>query len=167
MRFSGQPFDSASSIKGSSFAWARTTPETTSRKNAASAGRFLSPSPSPPSQWLSTSAKISLMPAPAISIWYSACTAASLAAPRRLAFLSGVFLPGSLVIVETPHKSIRIAPLDPQHRKRRARGIAALVEFALSGARPGLRFGIDGNDAIAQGNRAIDGNLHQRAGGFH
>src|SRR5437764_5580477 len=110
---------------------------------------------------------MSLMPAPAMSIWYSACTAASRAAPRRLAFLSGVFLWGSLVIFEAPHKSVWIATLDPQHRKRRARGVAALVELVLSGAGPGLRFGIEGDDAIAQGNGAIDGNLHQRAGGFH
>src|SRR2546425_969213 len=51
-RFSGQPFASASSISGSSFAWSRTTPDTTSRKNAASAGRYLSPSTSPPSPGL-------------------------------------------------------------------------------------------------------------------
>src|SRR4051794_15146056 len=167
MRFSGQPFDSASSINGSSFAWSRTTPDTTSRKNAASAGRYLSPSTSPPSQWLSNSAKMSLMPAPPMSIWYSACTAASRAAPRRLAFLSGVFFWESLVIFEAPHKSVRIATLDPQHRERRARGVAAFVELAFARASPRLLFGIDGDDAIAQGNGAIDGNLHQRAGGFH
>src|SRR4051812_18701343 len=171
IRFSGQPFDNASSIRGSSFAWSRTTPETTSRKNAASAGRYLSPSTSPPSQWLSNSAKMSLMPAPAMSIWYSACTAASRAAPRRLAFLSGVFLCGSLVIVDAPQQIVqpaaRIAALDPQHRKRRARGVAALVELAFARAGPGLRFGIDGDDAIAERKGAIDRNLHQRARGFH
>src|ERR1700694_1405592 len=43
IRFSGQPFDSASSISGSSLAWSRTTPDTTSRQNAASGGRFFFP----------------------------------------------------------------------------------------------------------------------------
>src|SRR3954454_4719378 len=171
IRFSGQPFDSASSINGSSFAWSRTTPDTTSRKNAASAGRYLSPSTSPPSQWLSNSAKMSLMPAPAMSIWYSACTAASRAAPRRLAFLSGVFLWGSLVIFEAPHKIVQpdagIAALDPQHRKRRTRGIPPFVEFAFARSGPGLLFRVDSDDAIAQRKGAIDGNLHQRARGLH
>src|ERR1700710_521573 len=149
-RFSGQPFERAASIKGSSLAWSRTTPATTSLKKAAWAGRYFSPSPSPPSQWLSNSAKMSLMPAPAMSIWYSACTAASRAAPRRLAFLSEVFLCGSLVIFETPHDIVQadagIATLDPQHRKCGAGGVAALVEIALARACPSLLFGIDGDD---------------------
>src|SRR3954453_5267391 len=97
---------------------------------------------------------MSLSPAPAISIWYSACTAASRAAPRRLAFLSGVFLWRSLVIFETPHKiaepDARVAALDAQHRKRGACGVAPLVEFVFPRPRPGLLLGIDGDDAIAQ-----------------
>src|SRR5476651_1529529 len=150
IRFSGQPFDSASSINGSSLAWSRTTPATTSLKNAASAGRYLSPSTSPPSQWLSNSAKMSLMPAPAISIWYSACTAASRAAPRRLAFLSGVFLLSAIAL------ALRQTAFYAQHRERRARGIAAFVQFARAGPRPGLFVGVDGDDAIAERNAPGD-----------
>src|SRR3954466_7113579 len=114
---------------------------------------------------------MSLIPAPPMSIWYNACTAASRAAPRRLAFLSGVFLWGSLVIFEAPHEIVHpdagIATLDAQHRKRGSRGVAALVELAFSRAGPGLLFGIDGDDTVAQRKGAIDGNLHERAGGFH
>jgi hypothetical protein len=42
--------------------------------------------------------------------------------------------------------------LDPQHRQRRARGVAALVEFAGARPRPGLRVGVDGDDAVAERN---------------
>ena len=52
-------------------------------------------------EWLSKSAKTSLMPAPLMSIWYSACTAARGAAPRRLAFRPGafaaLFLPSAMI----------------------------------------------------------------------
>ena len=62
MRLSGQVLASASSISGSSLRCSRTTPPTTSRKNAASAGRYCSPSTSRPIQWLSNSARISFKP---------------------------------------------------------------------------------------------------------
>ena len=46
---------------------------------------------------------------------------------------------------------IRVQPaLDPQHGERRARGVAALVEFGGARPRPGLRLGIDGDDAVAE-----------------
>ena len=50
MRLSGQAAASASSMRGSRARCASTTPETMSRKNAASAGRYCSPSTSRPSQ---------------------------------------------------------------------------------------------------------------------
>src|SRR5664280_2226041 len=66
MRLSGQPFASASSMMGSSLRCSRTTPVTMSRKNAASAGRYCAPSTARPSQWLSTSARISFRPVQAL-----------------------------------------------------------------------------------------------------
>src|SRR6201987_1439054 len=164
MRFKGQPFDSASSINGSSLAWSRTTPETTSRKKAASAGRYFSPSTSLPIQWLSNSAKTSLIPAPLMSIWYSACTAASRAAPRRLAFFSGAF---TACFLPSAISALRQAAFDAQHRQCSPRGIGALVELADAGACPGLFLGIDGDDAIAEWKFASNCQIHQRARRFH
>src|SRR3954452_12431011 len=167
MRFNGQPFDSASSIRGSSFAWSRTTPETTSRKNAASAGRYLSPSTSPPSQWLSNSARTSLMPAPAMSIWYSACTAASRAAPRRLA-LRSVVRTGPLtgLLLLSAMSASRQTAFDAQHGERGPRGIAALVHLGDAGSRPHPILVVDGQDAVAEGQAARHRKIHQRPRGF-
>ena len=68
-RFSGQPLASVSSRPRSIGNWSRSTPETTSRKNASSAGVYESPSISRPIQCASNSARMSLSPLPAISIW--------------------------------------------------------------------------------------------------
>src|SRR3569833_1484231 len=158
MRFNGQPFDSASSISGSSFFWSRTTPETTSRKNAASAGRYVSPSTSLPSQWLSNSAKMSLMPAPPISIWYSACTAASRAAPRRFAFFS--LGPAGYLVLSAMALGPRQTAFDAQHRDCGSRGIAALVELAGARPRPGLVLIVDGEDAGAERQLSRNRKIH-------
>src|SRR5262245_14826804 len=171
MRFSGQPFASASSTSGSSFVWSRTTPPTTSRKNAASAGRYLSPSTSLPSQWLSNSANTSFRPAPAMSIWYRAWTAASRAAPRRLAFFSAspVALAGGFdITVFDQLVEARLQPaLDTHHDDRGTRSIASLVQIVGPRARPSLLLGIDGDDAIAERQLFGDRQIHQPASGFH
>ena len=58
-------------------------------------------------------------------------------------FLSGVFC-------ALPSSDPRQPALDAQHRKRRARGIAAFVQFARTRPRPGLGFRIDRDDAVAE-----------------
>jgi hypothetical protein len=67
-RFNGQPPASAWSIIGSRRRWSSSTPRTTLRKNAASAGRYCEPSTSRPIQWLSNSARMSFSGVAAMSI---------------------------------------------------------------------------------------------------
>src|ERR1700692_1928603 len=53
--------------------------------------------------------------------------------------------------------------LETDQRQGRARGVATLVLLFHAGARPGLRFGIDRDDAVADRHFARDGELHQAA----
>ena len=147
MRLSGQPCCSAASIIGSSLRCSRTTPPTTSRKNAASAGRYWSPSTSRPIQWLSNSARISLSAgagdihlierlhggeprrAAAVGLAIVCCSRAcgQDAFRRRLSATSA-----SAARAASP-------PLSPPPDAR---------------ARPGLRLVVDGEDAVADRHAA-------------
>src|SRR5262249_44494533 len=63
--------------------------------------------------------------------------------------------------------ALRQPALDAQHCKRSTRGIAALVELAGAGPRPGLLLGIDGDNTVAEWKLSRHGKVHQRARGFH
>ena len=64
----------------------------------------------------------------------------------------------------SPSVSLSREPaLDAQHGERRLRRAAALVQFGDAGAGPGLRLGLDGEDAVAERQAARDREVHQRA----
>src|SRR5262245_55057871 len=56
---------------------------------------------------------------------------------------------------------------DAQHCKRRARGVAALVELGSTRPRPGLLLVVDGQNTVAERKFPRDSQIHQSARGFH
>jgi hypothetical protein len=58
------------------------------------------------------------------------------------------------------------AALEPHHRQDGAHRIAALVGLFHARARPGLRLGIDGENAVADRKALRHRKIHERAGGF-
>src|SRR5580704_10453204 len=106
---------------------------------------------------------ISFTPVPARSIWYSAWTAASRAAPRLLALrASWAFRSASaLDILAFPE-----ALLEADQCQRGAHCAAAFVLIVDAGARLGLGLVLDGDDAVADRNSAGDGQIQKPARGF-
>jgi hypothetical protein len=58
------------------------------------------------------------------------------------------------------------AMIRPLHGEHRARGVAALVELGGARPRPSLRFGIDGDDAVAERKLSRHRKIHQRTRGL-
>ena len=157
------PSASAASIIGSSLRWSRTTPPTTSRKNAASAGRYSSPSTSRPSQWLSNSARISFS---GVAGDIHLVERLHGGKPRRAAAV------GLASVV----RCCRLRPCAYFLARWRLIAISASAARAASpplscsadaGPRPGLRLGVDGEDAVAAGQPVRDREVHQRARRLH
>src|SRR5262245_41116832 len=158
-RDNGQSSESDWRITGSMIFCFSTTPARIARNHCASASRYTAPSTSLPRRNVSYSAVISSSPLPATSIWYSACTAASRAAPRLLAWrVAGPSLPAAEV---TASGSQPLANRD--HGESSARREAALVAFAPPRAHPGLRLVFDRQYAVADRQRFLDRQIHQRS----
>ena len=139
----------------------RSTPRTTSRKNAASAGRYCAPSTSRPSQWLSNSARMSFKPRrrryPS-----GRAPARRQAAPRRAGWPCAPRAAAARAIA----RPSRELALEPHQGQRGARRAAAFVRSVCARARQRLRVGVDGEDAVADRQSQRDRDVHQRARGL-
>jgi len=131
VRFSGQPFCQGISISGSSLAWSRTTPATTvAKKTRLPRGGICRPRPHCRSSGPRTRRRRRDPGTRDVHLVRSACTAAK---PRPH--------PRGWPSAEPWRASSRPSgfcqsALNAQHRQRRARGIAALVEFGSTRPRP-------------------------------
>src|SRR5215203_4343076 len=93
-----------------------------------------------------------------MSIWYSAWTAASRAAPRRLALR-----PLGAAAMRSGRNQ---AALKTYQRECGARGVAAFVTLFRTSPRPGLHVIVDRNNAIADRHSAGARDIHQTARRF-
>ena len=148
MRLSGQPFDSASSISGSSSALFADHARTRCRgRMLPRPGRYCAPSTSRPIQWLSNSARMSFKPVAGEVHLVERLHGRE---PGRAALVRLA----RILVVACGRAAGSSAPgqrvLERDHRQRGARGVAALSSPSiLARASVRLRLVVDSENAVA------------------